>query len=100
MHLFQIILIFKFLLSFTCFEPEGSFSGRWLYIQVWYSVFNMHQYKQSWWKYRTHSSTNKTSYTDCNTLYHTCTYNRLPEDEPSGSKHVEDNRHLKIKILI
>jgi hypothetical protein len=25
-----------------------------------------------------------------NTLYHTCIYNRLPEDEPSGSKHVED----------
>ena len=25
-----------------------------------------------------------------NKLYHTCTYNRLPEDEPSGSKHVED----------
>jgi hypothetical protein len=24
-----------------------------------------------------------------NRLYHTCTYNRLPEDEPSGSKHVE-----------
>jgi hypothetical protein len=21
-----------------------------------------------------------------NTLYHTCTYNHLPEDEPSGSK--------------
>ena len=24
------------------------------------------------------------------TLYHNCTYNLLPEDEPSGSKHVED----------
>ena len=23
-------------------------------------------------------------------LYHTCIYNRLPEDEPSGSKHVAD----------
>ena len=23
-------------------------------------------------------------------LYHTCIYNPLPEDEPSGSKHVED----------
>ena len=30
-----------------------------------------------------------------NTLYHICTYNRLPEDEPSGSKHVEDI--IKIK---
>jgi len=28
-----------------------------------------------------------------------CVYNRLPEDEPSGSKHVEDVK-LKIKILI
>jgi len=25
-----------------------------------------------------------------NILYHTCTYNHLPEDEPSGLKHVED----------
>ena len=31
-------------------------------------------------------------------LYYTCTYNSLPEDEPSGSKHVEDN--VKIKILV
>jgi len=30
-------------------------------------------------------------------LYHTCIYNRLPEYEPSGSKHVEDN--VKIKII-
>jgi hypothetical protein len=28
--------------------------------------------------------------------YHTCTYNRLPEDEHSGSKHVQDSK-LKIK---
>jgi BRCT domain type II-containing protein len=27
-------------------------------------------------------------------------YNRLPEDELSGSKHVEDIKQLKIKILI
>ena len=33
-----------------------------------------------------------------NKFYHTCTYNRLPEDEPSGSKHVEDI--VKINILI
>ena len=30
--------------------------------------------------------------------YHTCIHNRLPEDEPSGSKHVEDIKNLKIKI--
>ena len=28
--------------------------------------------------------------------YHSCIYNRLPEDELSGSKHVEDIRKLKI----
>ena len=27
-------------------------------------------------------------------------HNRLPEDELSGSKHVEDIKNLKIKILI
>jgi len=31
-------------------------------------------------------------------VYHTCTYDHLPEDEPSGSKHVEDI--VKIKILV
>ena len=35
----------------------------------------------------------------CNTIiqynipYHKCIYNRLPVDEPSGSKHVEDIKH-------
>jgi hypothetical protein len=29
----------------TCFEPEGSSSGRWLCIQAWYSMVYMHQYK-------------------------------------------------------
>jgi len=31
-----------------------------------------------------------------NKLYDTCTYNRLPEDEPSSSKHVEDIVKFKI----
>jgi len=31
-------------------------------------------------------------------VYHTYIYNLLPEDEPSGSKHVEDN--VKIKIIV
>ena len=30
----------------TCFEPEGSSSGRRLYIQSWYGTFYMHKYKQ------------------------------------------------------
>jgi len=32
-------------MSFACFAPEGSCSGRRLYEQVWYSVFYMHQYE-------------------------------------------------------
>ena len=30
-----------------------------------------------------------------NIPYHNCIYNRLPEDEPSGSKHVEDIKKLE-----
>ena len=53
MHIFLInILIFNFLMSSTCFEPDGSSSGRRLYTQH------------------------------------------------SGSKHVEDIKKLKIKILV
>ena len=59
----------------TCFEPKGSSSGRQLYVQVWYNLFQ-----------------------HVNKLYHTCKHNRLPEDEPSGSKHVENI--VKIKILV
>jgi len=33
-------------MSSTCFEPEGSSSGRRLYIQLWHGVFYTHQYKQ------------------------------------------------------
>ena len=33
-----------------------------------------------------------------NKFYHTCTYNRLPEDVPLGLKHAEDI--IKINILI
>jgi hypothetical protein len=32
--------------------------------------------------------------------YCNCRYNRLPEDEPSVSKHVEDNVKTKRKILV
>jgi len=35
-------------MSSTCFDPEGSASGRRLYMQIWFSLFYMHQYKQSW----------------------------------------------------
>ena len=51
--------------------------------------------------------TDKTAYNDsCKTHYslpyHNCTYmyNSVSEDEPSGLKHVEDIKKLKIQILI
>jgi hypothetical protein len=34
-------------MSSLCFETEGSSSGKRLYIQVWYSMFYIHQYKQT-----------------------------------------------------
>jgi len=33
-------------MSSTCVEPEGSSSGRRLYMQLWYIAIYMHQYKQ------------------------------------------------------
>jgi hypothetical protein len=52
-------------------------------------------------EYRRHSSNYKTAYTDARKAYRTVTvYNSLPEGEPPGSKHVEDIRRLKTKILI
>jgi len=52
-------------MSSPYFKLGGSSSGRQLYVQLWYGTYA------------------------CN-----CIYNHLPEDEPSGSKHVED---IKIK---
>jgi len=40
-------LIFNFFMPSTCFEPEDSSSGRWLYIQLRYGTFYIHQEKQS-----------------------------------------------------
>jgi len=34
-------------MSSTCFEPEGSSSGRRLCMQLWYDTFYMQQYKRS-----------------------------------------------------
>jgi hypothetical protein len=39
-------LMFKFFISSTCFEPEGSSSGRRFYIQLWYGKFYMYQCRQ------------------------------------------------------
>jgi len=35
------------LMSSTYFEPEGSSSGRWLCIQLWYGTFCIYRYKKS-----------------------------------------------------
>jgi len=35
-----------------------------------------------------------------NVPHYNCIYNRLPEDEPSGSKAVEDIKKLEITLLI
>ena len=57
-------------------------------------MFYVHQYKQSG-ELKCVSGTE-----DYEVLYHNCIYIRLPEDEPLGSKHVEDIKKLKIKMLI
>jgi len=77
----------------TCFEPEGSSSGRRLYVQVWCSMFSMHRFRQSCVFHKQICL----QLWHVNKLYHTCTYSFLPEDEPAGSKHLEDT--VKIKIL-
>jgi hypothetical protein len=64
-------------------------------MQLWYGAFYRHQYKQS---------SRQKSVIDTITVlyvpYHNFIYNRLPEDELSGSKHTEDIKKLDIKILI
>jgi hypothetical protein len=78
-------------------------ASRWFhYTEVRYSVFYMHQYKQACSQKSGVSNTlfflqACLHWSMSNTLY--LIYNRLPWDEPLGSKHVEDIKKLKIKIL-
>jgi len=69
----------------ACFEPEVLSPGRRLYLQLWYGVF---------------TCTGISSLIDgrvyslliplhVNKLYHNCEYNRLPNDAPSGSRHLD-----------
>ena len=60
-------------MSSTCFEPEGSSSGRLFYMQLWYGTFYMHRYKKSSSVPGTHSSTYQTAYTNACKTYHTVT---------------------------
>jgi hypothetical protein len=59
------------MMSLICFEPEGSSSGRRLYIQVWYGVLYMQYKKSVFYQYQTHSSTYKTAYTDTSRTHYT-----------------------------
>jgi hypothetical protein len=89
-------------MSSTCFEPVGSSSGRQLYIQLWYATFYMHQNKQCSMQKSVFGTITLLSHTiPHHTIpYHNCIYNRLPENEPSGSKRVEDTKKLKIRTFI
>ena len=55
----------------------GSSSGRRFYVQVNYNMFTCCEYLHH------------TCLHAVNILYHIYTYNRLPEDEPSGSKQLK-----------
>ena len=59
-------------MSSTCFEPEASSSGRLLYVQVWYNCLHVS------------GISSLVGGRACSVP------NLLPEDEHSGSKHVED----------
>ena len=60
-------------MSSTCFEPQGSSSGRQLYVQygtVCFTCISIRVEECFSYSYRTHSSIYKTAYTDaCKTDY-------------------------------
>jgi len=68
-------------MSSKYFEPEGSSSGRWMYIQVRFT---------RWEAFCCNFSMSSVQ-------YHICIYTRLPGDEPSGSKHVRRRQKFKKK---
>jgi len=73
--------------------PEGSPSGRQLYVQ--YGIVRIYMFSTE----HTFLPTRLLNpmHVRHTILYHTCLYNRLAEDEPSGSKHVEDIKNKKLK---
>ena len=67
-----------FTMSSTCFEPEGSSSGRRLYVQVWYNLFTCWNYnKRHLWDILRIKYLNVLKFQHVNKLYHTCRYNSL-----------------------
>jgi hypothetical protein len=59
---------------------------------VWYGMV---QYGMVWYSIVCFNTTDA-----CKTYDTVAVHNLLPQDEPSGSEHVEDIEKLKIKILI
>jgi len=88
-HFLNYILIFNFLMSSVrVSNPGSSSSGRRFYIDLWYACFIFE-----------HTILPTRLLILKHVLYQNCIQIRLPEDEPSASKHVEDKK-LKIEILI
>jgi hypothetical protein len=81
-------------MSSICFEPEASSSGRRLYLQLRYGTFSFIAISNLMG--RSVCSNTLFYLLDClyrcmeKVPYRNCMYNRLPEVEPSGSKHIED----------
>jgi hypothetical protein len=70
------------------FRTEGPFSERRLYIEddiVRFTCIGM-------------SSLVGRTLCSVDILYHICKYNHIPVDEPSESKHVEDNVKTEISV--
>jgi len=78
-------------MSATCFELEGSSSGRRLYVQISYNFFTCKGMSIL-------VGGRLLVHLHVNNLHNSCTYNRLPEDELSSSKHVADI--VKLQILV
>jgi len=79
-------------MSSICFKTEGPSSGRQLHVQIipWYNTFinnyTIPVHTTTFLKIKKYK------------LYPNYTYNCLPEDESSGSKHVEDIVKIKISV--
>jgi len=87
MHISKInILISNFLMSSTYFEPKGSYSERRFYMELRYVMV----------RFTCVGMSSLVGRRVCLILVvYNCIYNRLPEDEISGLKYVEDIKKIK-----
>ena len=88
-------LIFNFCCLLYISNLLGSSSGRQLYMQ--YGMFYMHRCELSGGS-QTHSPTHQTPHTDSSKTCHTAYAAVSLRMNPRGSKHVGDNRNLKLNI--